>query len=694
MTCSLFVLNGPAPGKSLRLDPAAPVVTLGRHASSDLQLDDDRASRLHARLRFHSGAWRLEDADSRNGTLVNSQPVSRKTLERGDLIRIGERLILFVDEGGATSSFDPAQFHSTTLVGQKPMDSQWGRVVEQTLTGPVSRVVRDSAMLCHFAGELHGCKNTGAMSSTIVQTLSEAIDAGQITVWLLGADGRLQIAAVLPVDRTDGDQSAASQTDSDQTARDRALANLALEKNKAILCGPPGEDGSATVGPRPASIGTALCVPIPGRRRGQGAIECHAREKRPPFERSDLDFVSVVAHQVGMALENLSHRERIEQANQQLRRRVSDQTPLIGGSSAMRHVLDQIARVGPTGSNVLILGESGAGKELVARSLHEVSPRGEGPYVTVNCAAPSESLLESELFGHEAGAFTGADRRRIGHFERAHHGTMFLDEIGEMSPSCQAKLLRVLEGHPFERVGGQESIRVDARIIAATHRDLDKLVRDGSFREDLLYRLRVVDIQVPPLRDRGEDIMELATLFLEQFSAQMGRGPIRLSFEARDALRQYKWPGNVRQLRNAIERAVVLGASDEVAVDDLGIATPAAPPAGAGRMISLKEAERRHIQFVLQNVKGNKTAACRILSIGRATLYAKLADSADTDDSKDRNDGNETDEGNESESAAGAPNLDSMESKDTASRDIASQTRDRTSTISTAPISHGSSLGP
>jgi Nif-specific regulatory protein len=287
-------------------------------------------------------------------------------------------------------------------------------------------------------------------------------------------------------------------------------------------------------------------------------------------------------------------------------------------------VLERIALVGPTASTVLILGESGTGKELVAQAIHETSRYSAGPYVPVNCAAFSDSLLESELFGHEVGAFTGADRRHIGQFERAHRGTIFLDEIGEMSLACQSKLLRVLEGHSFQRVGGQESIHVDVRLVAATHRDLLELVGQGAFREDLYYRLRVIDLPIPPLRERADDAVELASLFLDQFRRQVGTGPRRLSEEAIAAIRRHRWPGNIRELKNAVERAVVLGKHDEASPQDMSLGPAAREECPHPELITLREAERRQIRYVLAKLNGNKSEACRILGIGRGTLYKKL----------------------------------------------------------------------
>ncbi|OHB69802.1 MAG: hypothetical protein A2V70_14690 [Planctomycetes bacterium RBG_13_63_9] len=411
------------------------------------------------------------------------------------------------------------------------------------------------------------------------------------------------------------------------------LASLAVENDKPFLIDQSVDAEESTIAAFTTTPRNALAVPIPGQQSPRGAIECHRAADRPAFIPSDLDFTVVVAHQTGLALENLEHRERLERANRQLRHRLASQTQLVGSSRPMQEVLDQIARVGPTASTVLILGESGTGKELVSQSIHELSQYRAGPYVAASCAAFSESLLESELFGHEPGAFTGADRLHIGQFERAHRGTIFLDEVGEMSLACQAKLLRVLEGHPFQRVGGQQSIRVDVRMIAATHRNLRELIRQERFREDLYHRLRVIEIRVPPLHQRGDDVLELTSLFLDHFCRQIGRGPLRPSQEAVHAIRQYHWPGNVRELKNAIERAVVFARGDEMTPADLGLPGQEPTDARPSGLVSLRDAERRHIHYVMQQVGGNKTQACQILNIGRGTLYKKLADAEDADDS-------------------------------------------------------------
>lgn len=609
MSYSLVVLNGTNSGTTLRLDGGSGVATIGRHISNDLQLDDDKASRMHSRISLRGDRWHIEDCDSLNGTHVNSQPIEQSLLEPGDLIRIGDRLILFVDNasGEGVADVQTSVFRATTMMGRHKDLQSGGGLVEQSVSESMSRIVRDSAVLCRLANLLHQHSDVDVLIRSAIDALVDGIDADSVSFWLVAADGRLRCAGRW------GDAE-----------EKHLLASLAVEKGKAILIDHAGNSANDSAIDSPAPVGLALGVPIPGPQSCRGAIECHRTAKRGPFSRSDLDFSVVVAHQAGLALENLEHRERLELANAELRRRLSSQNRLLGSSSAMKHVVEQIGRVGPASSTVLILGESGTGKELVARSIHDMSRYSAGPYITVNCAAFSESLLESELFGHEVGAFTGADRRHIGQFERSHRGTIFLDEVGEMSLPCQAKLLRVLEGHSFQRLGGNEDINVDVRMIAATHRNLPEMIEQKRFREDLYYRLRVIDIKMPPLRDRDEDVIELAAMFVETFRSQMGRGPLRLSKAAIGALRNYRWPGNVRELKNAVERAVVLGQGEEMEVADLGLPSIATSHAAAPEMMTLKEAEERHIRYVLDRCDGNKTQACKVLGIGRATLYSKL----------------------------------------------------------------------
>ncbi|MBN2370977.1 MAG: sigma-54-dependent Fis family transcriptional regulator [Vicinamibacteria bacterium] len=301
--------------------------------------------------------------------------------------------------------------------------------------------------------------------------------------------------------------------------------------------------------------------------------------------------------------------------------------PLTGDSSAMSRVREMIERVAPTTASVLITGETGTGKELVARRLHRRSSRASQSFIALNCSAVAESLAESELFGHERGAFTGADRRRIGRFELAHKGTLFLDEVGDLTPAMQVKLLRALQEHAFERVGGTTTVSVDVRIVAATNRDLEAAIRTERFRADLFYRLNVIRIEIPPLRERPEDIPPLAGLFLSRYGQRPGGACVRITAEAMEALKAHNWPGNVRELENVIHRGVILCRGDEISAEDVTIelneTTSVLPGAGDLRAV-LARVEREIISRALHENHGNLTAAGRSLGIERNLLRYKL----------------------------------------------------------------------
>jgi two-component system, NtrC family, response regulator HydG len=310
--------------------------------------------------------------------------------------------------------------------------------------------------------------------------------------------------------------------------------------------------------------------------------------------------------------------------------------PIIGRSPAMVETMDVVHQAAPSTATVLLYGESGTGKELLARAIHEQSPRVGGPMVIVNCAALPESILESELFGHEKGAFTGAAQRKEGRIERAEAGTLFLDEVGELSPAVQAKLLRVLQEGEFERVGGNETVRIDFRLVAATNRDLEADVRDGKFREDLFYRLNVIAIKLPPLRERPEDIPLIAEHFVRLYAKKNNKRIDGMTDDAREALRHYRWPGNVRELENVIERAVVLTRNEMIGLRDLPAPlqkSEARPDAqvqrqGASVVIpigtKLEEVERVMIRETLKETEGDKSLAAQLLGIAARTIYRKL----------------------------------------------------------------------
>ncbi len=375
-------------------------------------------------------------------------------------------------------------------------------------------------------------------------------------------------------------------------------------------------------------VGSLICAPVIFESAILGLIHLYSTTGRPSLQNDDLEFALLVAKQFGIAWNQLKRRGALSGANKALVSSLRLESELIGESPALKVIESQIRRVAPTHATVLIRGESGSGKELVARAIHMTSPRHAGPFVCLNCAAITESLLESELFGHEKGAFTGATEKMIGKFEAADQGTIFLDEIGEMPPSTQSKFLRVLEGHQFERLGGNNKIQVDVRVVAATNRALEEAVRSGDFRKDLFYRLQVVEVRVPPLRERPTDIPLLAEHFRKRFVDEIGRKVKGFTKAALDKLQQHNWPGNVRELRNVIERAVALSGGDELDAPDIWISS--IDVGGSGKFpamftpMSLEEMEKRQIFATLNHTDWNKSRTAEILGIERSTLDRKI----------------------------------------------------------------------
>ena len=351
-------------------------------------------------------------------------------------------------------------------------------------------------------------------------------------------------------------------------------------------------------------------------------------------------------HHLGVVLDRALEHARLRQEVSRLREHAAGRTEIVGASDGLKTALSRLERAAKaSASTVLIHGETGSGKELMARYLHEKSARAGGPFVELNCSAIPEQLLESELYGHERGAFTDAKRFKKGLFELADRGTLFLDEIGEMAPQLQAKLLRVLETRTFRRVGGSGDITVDVRVVAATHRDLTKLVSEGRFREDLYFRLNVVPVVIPPLRERPGDIPTLAEHFTARFCRELGRPTARLHASALERMQTYRWPGNVRELRNVIERVVLLEADDEIRAEHLppemsavgGAAGGggAVDPFPAGQVRPLAEIEKLAIEHALRVCDGNKTRAATLLGIARQTLRTKLKEYSIADDGDD-----------------------------------------------------------
>ena len=407
-------------------------------------------------------------------------------------------------------------------------------------------------------------------------------------------------------------------------AFDLVITDLALGR------GASGMDVLIAAKQERPEIGVVMITAHGSEKIAVEAMKAGADDYVPkPFDNDELRVV------VARSLD----RHRLERENRMLREQIQrdfgfDQ--LIGSGAAMRRVFETIQKVAETDLSVMICGESGTGKELVAQALHTSSSRRVAPFVAVNCAAISRELVESELFGHEKGAFTGADRRRIGRFEAAGGGTIFLDEIGDMALETQAKVLRVLEERELERVGSTETIDVDVRVVSATHRDLEVEVREGKFREDLYYRLKVIEIQLPPLRERVEDIAALSGRFLGQVASRLDREPKPLAAAALSRLCRHAWPGNVRELRNVLERAAVLAAGPDIGEDDLQLtgpgesAAPAVPdldlPFAEAKRQTVEAFERRYLEGALREHQGNVSRTANAIGMVRQSLQQKIRD--------------------------------------------------------------------
>ncbi len=422
-------------------------------------------------------------------------------------------------------------------------------------------------------------------------------------------------------------------------AEDAAAAGLLLEQEhfEVMLTDfrLPNEDGLKLIARAKALSRPPVCILMTAYGSEEIAVEAMKRGADDYIAKGRLQ-IDELEMRIGRSL----RRQKLETENSQLRQQLDTRFGLeniIGKTPEMIEILDIVRQVAPTRSTVLIQGESGTGKEVIAKAIHQLSPRAKAQLVTVNCAALPAALLESELFGHEKGAFTGAHERRVGRVEQAQGGTLFLDEIGEIDATIQVKLLRFLGERTFERVGSNKTLSADVRLVAATNKRLEEMVKAGTFREDLYYRLRVVEIYMPSLRERAADVPLLASAFLKEFAKENGKKIGDFTVEALEAMMRYGWPGNVRELRTSIEHAVVFAKADRVTLRDLPVSVraPAAPSSSvsvaasgaapsAGTELSVKEAERQLIIRALQESGGNRTVAAHKLGMSRRTLHRKL----------------------------------------------------------------------
>lgn len=644
----LVIKNGPLAGRQFRLQPGQ-ITTIGRAPTNRIAIPDEICSRNHCEIFQSGGRWIVRDLASRNGTRVQGQLIEADhPLQFGQVIQLGSTLLWFTDDPHASpkepTPRDPLEAETATT-NEVTLSLQQPEILHRTRQTRYhtaeahsrDRMSRDLARLYRLAMDMGLANNLQELSDKVLEGLLSAMPADIGAVLLLprnnsGPPTPQQLQVVVYKSR----RATSYQRVSD------SLSQLALLERDAILARDVHVDSRLAQqdSVHEISAQSVICAPLRAGENLLGLIHLYSTNSNHPLEPEDLDFTLAVADQFALALDHLQRQEqladglaRVETENQTLREQLRVETELVGESSAIRRLREKIAKIAPTDATVLIRGESGVGKELVARAIHLNSPRRHGPFITMNCAALSESLLESELFGHEKGSFTGAVSRKLGKFEQAHGGTLFLDEVGEMSPAIQAKFLRVLEGHPFERVGGGAQVHVDVRVVAATNRELERAVESAGFRKDLYFRLQVVEIFVEPLRDRREDVPILARHFLEKFARKIGRTVTDFSPAALELLKQYDWPGNVRELQNTIERAVILSTGPLIGVEDIQLSTlgrqqaatlDPRSPGPVYRPRSLEEVEQEHILATLAATQGNKSHAAQILGIERSTLDRKL----------------------------------------------------------------------
>src|SRR5712671_4657897 len=500
---------------------------IGRGEASNLPIADETVSTRHCIITVTGDICYIHDCGSLNGTTLNGARLAgTRRLHHGDRLVIGSAELAFLVETDDIGAGSPVRIDASPMARHAVPVSLDHNVVHQTM------VEFGSVVRFHW-------RDIPGMRQKILSFIFSKIPADSVALMFVSGGG-MQVET-LAVHRKEPGRT---------VVINKLLAESVFKSGQAMMSG------------------SVICVPMQGFDARLGVIVAVAAD-RVEFGVPDFEHLAAIAAVGSFFHEHAVHTEQLEAENSGLKRDLDRRDDLVGESDAMRNLGAQIARVAPTDSTTLILGESGTGKELIARAVHRNSRRRQAPFVAINCGAISESLLESELFGHEKGAFTGAIAQKKGKFEIASGGTLFLDEVGELPASIQVKLLRVLQEREIERLGGTKPIKVDIRLIAATNRDLDAAIARNEFRHDLYYRLKVVTIETPPLRTCGDDILRLANYFVARYSRELARRVRGISPAAEKELMKYSWPGNVRELQNIMERAVVVGTTDWVQPDDL-----------------------------------------------------------------------------------------------------------------------------
>jgi transcriptional regulator with GAF, ATPase, and Fis domain len=620
MEPKLVALTGPLKGMTIPLGELE--ITIGRDATNEVAINDPLVSRRHCAIRHLGGQIQVSDLQSLNGTFVNGMPIREKALEHHDRIKVGASQFIFLDREDDTALSVPLSDSSDGQIApaitlqlecEESVDRQVDQVSEKI--SPNLRPARDLAALLRISTAINGIKKPQDLESRVLDMLLEVIPVERAAILLVGQNSDEFISGAYYERATDSkDSFRISRTIVRQVLRgglavmgNDVLSDSAFQSNESIVA---------------SQIRSLLCVPLIVFGSKLGIIYADATISEARLDEHHLQLLTAIASVVAVALEHARYVEWLEGENKRLQEEINIEHDMVGESSRIREIYQFVGRVAGKDSTVLITGESGTGKELVARAIHRNSKRANRPFVAINCAALTESLLESELFGHEKGSFTGAFSQKKGKIEIGDTGTLFLDEVGELALPLQAKLLRVLQEREFERVGGTRPIKVDIRLIAATNRNLDDAIKRAQFRQDLFYRLNVVSVTMPPLRDRREDIPLLATYFVQKYSREANRPVVGISPEAHALLTSYDWPGNVRELENALERAVVLGSSDHIRPEDLPEAlvetTSSNEPLRAGTLRyheTVNSVKRQLILKAIEQAGGNFTEAAKLLDL-------------------------------------------------------------------------------
>jgi Nif-specific regulatory protein len=627
MTPKLITLTGPARGTVFALSEDE--LSVGREKANTVCLNDPSISRRHCLLKGEAlepegegRQFKIIDLESFNGTFVNGVPVNEQVLEHGDQVGLGDVLLLFLTheaEAGTTLAvqLDEGDLITRSTIRLRQEDALYLRSEKAELP-ETTRTSRDLKALLRISKTINSIRDSRELQHRLLELILEVIPAEREVI-LLADHTQQDFASVCGWKRLTGPD--------DSIKVSSTITNQVLREGVALLSNDIFENESVSGTPSlvESRVCSLLCVPLSVFETVLGVIYVDTSDPTARFDEGHLQLLTAIAGIAAVAFDNAQHLEALAEENQRLQKEFRLEHKMVGESAPVRAVYAALSKVAASESTVLIRGESGTGKELAARAIHLNSPRATRPFVAINCATLSESLVESELFGHEKGAFTGAIAQKRGKLELADGGTIFFDEIGELTPVIQAKLLRVLQERQFERVGGSCPIKVDVRIIAATNRDLEDAIKTGAFRQDLYYRINVVSVTMPPLRDRRDDIPLLASYFVSTFGKICKRRLRGISPVARAMLQAYEWPGNVRELENAIERAVVLGSADLIMPEDLPETllenTEATAQESTTYHYAVKEAKKEIILMALDGARGNYTEAAKLLGIHPNNLH-------------------------------------------------------------------------